>query len=120
MKITTMEIPYRHGASDAEMRAMAVSELNEKVEREGIEVINIETMFSRRWFGLGQRANGLRVWYRTTLYHDPSLHLGRRVLGYFLAYRERAQVTGDRLGVALARQNLAEQMVTLGGMAGTW
>jgi len=63
-KIASLDIPFLNDADPRQQHDQAVEMINQKIEQEGLEVINIETIFAKGFHGLGGQQCGLRVWHR--------------------------------------------------------
>lgn len=63
-KIASIDIPFLKDANPRQQHDQAVEMINQKIEQEGLEVINVETIFAKGFLGLGGDQVGLRVWHR--------------------------------------------------------
>jgi len=58
-KVEYLDIPFRNNTIPQEAQLSGLS----LIEKDGMDVINVETLFARGFLGAG-RAIGIRVWYR--------------------------------------------------------
>jgi hypothetical protein len=78
-QIGTTWLPFIKGSSVDENLSGVVSQMNEFVAENELQVINVETVYRTHWYGRAVEPCGIRVWWRG----EPPLTAQEAVLKLF-------------------------------------